>query len=125
LRKIQITAGAATATAILSDNETADAVWNALPISAQGNRWGKEIYFEIPVRITQAANAREVMTPGELGYWPVGQAFCIFWGATPASQGDEPRAYSPVNPFGQLEGDPHVFDAEPSGTQIRLTKVTD
>jgi hypothetical protein len=121
--KIEIKAGGQSATAALYDNETAEAIWTALPLTGQANRWGDEIYFEIPVTLSRAADAREEVEPGELGYWPVGRAFCIFWGPTPASRGDEPRAYSPVNVFGRLEGDPAVFDGVAGGAQVHIGKV--
>jgi hypothetical protein len=122
MRSIRISAGEVKATARLQDNATADAIWDALPITAQGNRWGAEIYFEIPVRLSQAVDARDVVEAGELGYWPVGHAFCIFWGPTPASQGDEIRAYSPVNVFGRIEGDPLAFDSVRDGAEIRIER---
>jgi hypothetical protein len=123
MHTIKITAGTVSATAELAANATADAIWAALPITAQANRWGDEIYFDIPVQLAQAADARDVVEPGELGYWPVGHAFCIFWGPTPASHGDEIRAYSPVNVFGRLQGDPAVFDAVSSGTAIGIARA--
>jgi hypothetical protein len=122
MRVIRISSGDVTATAALHDNPTADAIWAALPITARGNRWGDEIYFEIPVRIPPADDARDVLSAGELGYWPVGHAFCIFWGPTPASQGREIRAYSPVNVFGQMQGDPLAFDPVPGGAEIRIER---
>ena len=122
MRKIKIGSGGVTAFATLHDNTTADAVWAALPIAARGNRWGEEIYFEIPVRLSQAEDARDVLEAGELGYWPVGHAFCIFWGPTPASRSGEIRAYSPVNVFGQLEGDPRAFDGVPGGAEIEIER---
>jgi hypothetical protein len=123
MHRIKISAGGVTATATLYDNDTAIAIWQALPLSAGANRWGDEIYFEIPVRLGQADDARQEMAAGELGYWPAGHAFCIFWGPTPVSRGDEPRAYSPVNPFGRLEGDPKAFDAVPAGGGVRIEAV--
>lgn len=120
MRKIKITAGEVSATATLYDNDTAGAIWEALPLTAWGNRWGDEIYFNIPVHLPEAGDAREVMEAGELGYWPPANAFCIFWGPTPASQGDESRAASPVNPFGRLTGDPNVFDAVSGGTEVKI-----
>jgi hypothetical protein len=122
MRTIKISAGGVTARATLHDNATADAIWAALPIMARGNRWGEEIYFEIPVHLPQADDARDVLEAGELGYWPMGQAFCIFWGPTPASRNGEIRAYSPVNVFGQLVGDPLVFDPVPGGAEIRIDR---
>ncbi len=123
MRKIRIQAEGVAATATLADNETADAVWEALPLTGHANRWGDEVYFATPVQVALAADAREVMEPGELGYWPPGSAFCIFWGPTPASQGDEPRAASPVNPFGQLDGNPAALDAVPGGAKIQIERA--
>lgn len=123
MRRIEIRSGGVTALATLHDNATADAVWAALPVAARGSRWGEEIYFEIPVHLTQANDARDVLEAGELGYWPVGHAFCIFWGPTPASRSGEIRAYSPVNVFGQLGGDPRVFDGVPGGAEIEIDRT--
>ena len=122
MRKIRISSGGVTATAVLHDNATAGAIWEALPLTARGNRWGEEIYFEIPVHLPEAEDARDVLEAGDLGYWPVGHAFCIFWGPTPASRSGEIRAYSPVNVFGRLEGDPRAFDAVPGGTEIEIER---
>ena len=122
MRKIRITTGEATATASLAGNATADAIWEALPITGWANRWGQEIYFEIPVDQPRAKDAQQVLEAGELGYWPVGRAFCIFWGPTPASQGKEIRAASPVNVFGRLDGQVAVFDAVANGAEIRIER---
>jgi hypothetical protein len=123
MRKIKIGAGGVSTTATLDENATANAIWEALPVTGRGNRWGDEIYFDIPVRVSQAGDARDLMEAGELGYWPPGRAFCIFWGPTPASQGDEIRAASPVNPFGRLEGNPTVFASVPSGAEIKIERA--
>ena len=122
MRKILITAGDTAGTAILHDNPTAGAIWAALPFAGQANRWGDEIYFDIPVDLPAADDARDVLQPGELGYWPDGNAFCIFWGPTPASHGDEPRAYSPVNVFGCMEGDPGAFAQVPANAHVHVTR---
>jgi hypothetical protein len=119
-KRIRITAGKLSAVAELDASPTAQAIWEALPFEASASRWGDEVYFEIPVQLDEAAGARQVMRIGELGYWPVGSAFCIFFGRTPASEGDEPRAYSNVNPFGQLQGDATVFAAVRSGTRVTV-----
>jgi len=124
MKKIRISAGAVTALAALDDSDKANAIWGALPLKARGNRWGDEIYFGIPVQVGAADDARDVLESGELGFWPPGNAFCIFWGLTPASQGSEIRAASPVNVFGRLEGEPSVFDSVPSGAEIKLERET-
>lgn len=120
--RIKITAGDVVAFAKLNESSTAEAIWNALPIEAQANTWGEEIYFSIPVYLEEE-NAQEVVEKGDLGYWPPGNAFCIFFGRTPASRGDEIRPASPVDVIGRLEGDPTVFKRVRSGEKVVLEQV--
>lgn len=122
MRKIRITVGDVTATATLRETRTAQAIWEALPLQARANRWGDEIYFSTPVALSQE-DGREVVEAGDLGYWPPGKAFCIFWGPTPASRGSEIRPASPVNVFGRLDGDPKVFDAVRGGENIVVERA--
>jgi uncharacterized protein len=122
-RKLRITAGKVTAEAILNDSPTATKIWEALPIEARGNTWGDEIYFSIPVDAAQAKDARDLVAVGELGYWSPGTAFCIFFGRTPASTDERPRAASPVNILGAIQGDATVFRAVASGTRVRLERA--
>jgi hypothetical protein len=102
---IQITSGDVTIEAELYDTPTGKAIAEAMPIDGTVNRWGGEIYFTIPVAVDLEDDSRDELEPGEMGYWPTGNAFCIFFGATPASQGDECRAASNVNVFGRVAGD--------------------
>lgn len=122
-RTIRITAGKVSAEAVLNDSPTATKIWEALPLEARGNTWGAEIYFSIPVEATQEKDAREVVAVGELGYWPPGTAFCIFFGRTPASTDDRPRAASAVNIIGKVRGDATAFQAVASGTRVRLERA--
>ena len=103
-QKIKITAGKIKIEAELNDSPTAKAIFSAMPIEAKANRWGGEIYFTIPVEAELEADAREVLEAGELGYWPTGNAFCIFFGKTPASKKNEIRAASAVNVIGKIKG---------------------
>jgi hypothetical protein len=121
-RKIRITAGRVAAEATLNGSKTAQAVWDALPLGVPGETWGDEIYFGIPVK-AKAEDPRAVVELGDLAYWPPGSAFCIFFGQTPASRGDEIRPASPVNVFGRLLGDPTVFKSVRSGTTVRVERV--
>jgi hypothetical protein len=122
MHRIKITAGVVVDFAELNETATADAIWKALPMEAQANTWGDEIYFSIPVHLEEE-NAQEVVEKGDLGYWPPGKAFCIFFGRTPASRGDEIRPASPVNVLGQLEGDPTIFKKVRSGEKVVLERV--
>lgn len=121
-RSIRITAGGVEAIAALGSTRTADAVWEALPIEGRGNRWGDEIYFRIGLALPEE-DAVEVVEVGDLGYWPPGQAFCLFFGPTPASQGTEPRAASPVNVFGRVQGDATLFRGVRDGSRVTLARL--
>lgn len=123
MKAITIRAGKITMSAELNDKPTAVKVWESLPIEGRGSRWGDEIYFEIPVAAGQEADAREDVEVGELGYWPVGSAFCIFFGPTPVSSGSQPRAYSPVNILGKVIGDATLFRQVKSGEKVMLERA--
>ena len=120
--KIKITAGTVSMEAELNDTSTAHMIWNALPMDKHGNTWGDEIYFSIPVK-AQEENAKAVVEKGDIAYWPPGKAFCIFFGPTPASRGDDIRPASPVNVVGKLLGNPEDFKKVADGEKVLLEKV--
>jgi len=120
-RIIRIKAGGVEAIAELNKTTTAEAIWEVLPIKGKANRWGDEIYFSIPVGL-EAENAQEVVSIGDLGYWPPGTAFCLFFGPTPISKGQEIRPASPVNVFGKIIGDTDMLRQVASGTEITVER---
>jgi len=90
--------------------KTCEAIWEALPLDLSLSRWGEELYGSIPVEI-DAENSQVECEVGDVGYWMSGNGFCIFFGETPASTSDKPKAASPVNIFAKIEDtDPKVFD---------------
>lgn len=105
LKSIIITAGEIRVEAELNDSPTAKSIAGALPIKSEVQRWGGEIYFSIPVTDKLDSDSREVLEAGELGYWPIGKALCMFFGPTPASEGSEIQAASAVNIVGKIKGD--------------------
>jgi uncharacterized protein len=119
---LRIVAGPVSVQATLDGSRTAQAIWEALPIDAAAQTWGDEIYFGIPVSLPED-DARAVVERGDLAYWPPGRAFCVFFGPTPASRGDECRPASPVNVFGHVDGDVTVFKAVRAGTRVRVERV--
>jgi hypothetical protein len=123
VRQIRITVGEITLCAELNDSETASRIWEALPLAGRGNVWGQEIYFRVAVEAEEAPDARTRMAVGELAFWPVGNAFCIFFGPTPVSEGAEPRAYSPVNVFGRVTDDPAPLKRVPDGAPVRVERA--
>ena len=120
-KKIHIRAGAIEAEAELNDTRTAQAIWEILPIEGRANLWGDEIYFSIPLSL-ELETGQELVNIGELGYWPQGNAFCIFFGPTPVSQGDEIRPASPVTVFGKIHGDATIFKKVAAGMKITIRR---
>ena len=121
--QITIQAGDVSLPAELNDSPTVRKIWEALPIEGRANLWGDEIYFAIPVDADQEEDARADVDVGELGYWPVGSAFCIFFGPTPVSSDSRPRAASPVNILGTIVGDATQFRVVKSGERVRLSRA--
>jgi uncharacterized protein len=123
MKRIRITAGKVSLEAEVRSTPTAQKLLAALPIDAQAQRWGQEIYFPIPVRAAVEPDAREEMQVGEIAYWPEGSCFCIFFGPTPASSGAQPVAASPVNVLGKVIGDALQFDTIRSGVKVTIEAV--
>jgi len=121
--KIWINAGGVSMLAELNDSGTANKIWRVLPIETNVNTWGDEIFFEIPVVSEEEPEARSEVDVGELGYWPVGNAFCIFFGPTPVSTDERPRAASPVNIVGNLQGDATEFRNVRNGAKVSIARV--
>ena len=104
----------------LLDTPTGRKIAEALPLEGSANVWGDEIYFDIPLTIEQASDARQDVEVGDLAYWPAGPAFCIFFGPTPVSTGVQPRAYSPVNVFGRVLDNPQLLKSVSQGAGIKI-----
>jgi uncharacterized protein len=120
---IVITIGNETVRAELNDSQTSEKILTKLPIESDYSTWGDEIYFSIPVKM-DSDNGKEIVEMGELAYWPPGNAFCIFYGATPGSTEDEIRPASAVNPLGRILDDPKVFKRlSSSSSRITIEKA--
>jgi hypothetical protein len=118
-RKIRVTVGKLELEAWLNETKTASKVFEALPITSTANTWGDEIYFTIPVTAV-LEDASEVVSLGDIAYWPPGKAMCIFFGKTPVSKGDEIRPASPVNIIGKVEGDLKLLRKVKDGEEIKI-----
>lgn len=121
MRKILVTASGVAIEADLNASATADAVWEALPITGTVNTWGDEIYFYVSLKMPEE-KPQAVVEEGDVGYWPVGPALCLFFGPTPASRGSEIRPASPVNVIGRVRGDAQVLKQVADGETIKLTR---
>jgi hypothetical protein len=122
MARIRFDFGSLTLDADLLDTPTAKAIASALPISASALTWGEEVYFDVPVNVAREKNARAVVTPGEVAYWPEGPAIALGFGRTPISQGDECRLASPCNIFARVVGDVKVLGKVKAGTKISVRK---
>jgi hypothetical protein len=122
--RIKITARNIQLFATLNNTRTAESIWKALPVKGFANLWGDEIYFSIPV-ILMLESGKETVNLGDLGYWPEGNAFCIFFGPTPISKGAEIKPASAVTVVGKITGDATVLKNVTSGTKVVIEQSPD
>lgn len=123
-RRIRIRAGGVAVSAVLNETATAEAIWAALPLRARARLWGEEVYFAVPVAL-ELEDGQELVSLGDLGYWPEGNAFCVFFGRTPASHGDEIRPASAVNVFGRVAGDTSPLRRVAPGDEVVVERESD
>jgi uncharacterized protein len=123
MTRIRFNFGTLTLDAELLDTPTARAIAAALPFSSSVLTWGEEVYFEVPVKLAREPDARAVITPGELAYWPDGHCIALGFGRTPISRGDETRLASPCNIFGKALADVKALARVRAGTKVNVTAV--
>ena len=123
MAKIRFDFGTLTLDAELLDTPTAKAVAAALPISSSVLTWGEEVYFDVPLEVAREPDARAVITPGEIAFWPQGPAIAIGFGRTPISKGNETRLASPCNVFAKALTSVKVLAKVKTGTKVAVTLV--
>ena len=123
MTRIVLDFGGTALEAELLDTPTARAIAAALPVSSRALTWGEEVYFEIPVSIAREREARDVITPGEIAYWPEGTAIAIGYGRTPISRAGETRLASPCNVFAKALADVRVLAKVGAGTRVTVSRA--
>ena len=123
MRRVRFDIGGVVLHGRLRETPTADAIWEALPLSASALTWGEEVYFTIPVDCDREADAKAVVEPGEIAYWPDGSAIAIGFGRTPISQGDETRLAAPCNVWADAEENVRTLKFVASGAAISCARA--
>jgi hypothetical protein len=123
MRQLKLTIGTVVIRAELLDTPTAEALYAAAPFEARASTWGDEVYFRTPVSRAREPGAKAVVLPGELAFWPDGDAIAIGFGPTPISQGDECRLASPCNIWGKAVDDVQALRAVRSGAAIKVERA--
>ena len=123
MARIRFDFGSLNLDAELLDTPTAHAIAKALPVTSAALTWGEEVYFDVPVTVAREPDARAVVTPGEIAYWPQGTAIAIGFGRTPISRGDETRLASPCNVWAKALSSVKVLSKIKTGTQVTVSKL--
>jgi len=123
MQRIRFDFGTLALEAELLDTPTARALAAALPLTGSALTWGEEVYFEVPVKLKREADARAVVTPGEIAYWPEGHCIALGFGRTPISQGEETRLAAPCNVFARALSDVKALARVKAGTRIQVTAL--
>ena len=123
MARLRFDFGTLTLDAELLETPTGRAVAAALPVSSSALTWGEEVYFEVPVQVPAEADARAVVTPGEIAYWPEGHCIALGFGRTPISRGNETRLASPCNIFAKALGDVKALAAVRAGATVKVTRI--
>ncbi|MCF3630793.1 cyclophilin-like fold protein [Thalassospiraceae bacterium LMO-SO8] len=122
MKTIKMTIGSVTLNVNLRNTPTAAAMWEAAPFTSQASTWGEEVYFATPVSLSREADARAVVQPGEIAFWPDGDSIAIGFGPTPISQGDECRLASPCNIWADAVEDVKTLAAVPAGAAVTVSR---
>jgi len=123
MSRIRFDFGTLTLDAELLDTPTARAIAAALPLKARVMTWGEEVYFDVGVDTPREKEARAVVTPGEIAYWPQGHCIALGYGRTPISRGDETRLASPCNVFARALGDVKTLAKVRAGAGVTVTAL--
>ena len=94
-----------------------------MPLSGRVSTWGDEVYFGVPFTAEPEADARDVVKPGEIAFWPNGDAIAIGFGETPISAPGEIRLASICNIWADAVEDVRTLKAVKSGERVQVKRL--
>ncbi len=124
MRQVVIHAGDVSIRARLLDTPTADEIWRCLPLHGSARTWGPEIYFHTSVQAEAEPEARDIVSLGEIVFWPAGDAIAIAFGPTPLSRNGELRLAAPCNIWAMALDDVATLRSVHAGEAISISMAT-
>jgi len=88
-----------------------DAILRKLPFEGRLTLWKEEVYFEIPVKLG-LEKPKSKLEEGTLAFWPIGSAFCVFFGKS--------QPYSPVTILGKITKNLELFRQAKNGNVMKV-----
>lgn len=122
-RRVLIKAGCVAIQADLLGTDTADRIWQALPLYSAVETWGSSIHFEVPIESGRERNARAKSELGDIYFWNEDNRIIIVFGPTPISRAGELRLPTPCNVWAKTTDDVTLLKTVAPGEKVSVTAV--
>jgi len=94
---------------------TVDSLLRHIPLHGRVTIWREQVYFQVPLRMGAEKPVSKV-NEGDVAYWPMGGALCVFKGAM--------QTHGQVNLVGRILSGLELFRKVQSGNPIKVERAT-